>query len=223
MGTYGVPTYKPWDIERIAQAFLSKYWTPGEQWVDVETIIERDLNVLIDYTACSRLTTEGAIAWRKGDRRFVILVSEALADRYPNRYRFTLAQETSHLLLHKDLLESIITAEQALDLHSSLTAQQYHELESAADLCASALLMPQHQFRAAAHDAYELWFERMRSSVGKVIPDLVLKRVIDDLAKVYRVSFQAAKIRLQRWPIKLREDILQSARRADPFIGTGQP
>ncbi|MCK4276365.1 MAG: ImmA/IrrE family metallo-endopeptidase, partial [Phycisphaerae bacterium] len=133
------------------------------------------------------------------------------------------AQEVSHFLLHRDLLDHIRNADEALELHNSLTDPQYEQLEHDANWCAGAILMPQHQFRDAAHDAYELWFRRIRSKTDVASPDFLLKRVVDDLAKHYRVSSVAAKIRLRRWPIKLYDDILRSAQRGQPFIGTASP
>jgi hypothetical protein len=216
-----VPDRKPWELEPIAQRFLSEYWSPSEQWVDIETIIERDLDILIDYSSCDCLPAIGAIGRRVSDGRFVIVVSEELADRNPNRYRFTLAQEASHFLLHRGLLESVTSLEEAADLHVSLSPGDYDRLESSANWCAGAILTPQHQFRDAAHDAYALWFARIKEKAGIIVPDFLVKRIIDDLAKSYRVSFQAAKIRLQRWPIKLYDDVLESARRSQPNIGSG--
>ncbi len=217
-----VPDYKLMDIEKIAQDFLSRYWSPSEQWVDIETIIERDLDVLLDYSACDSFDTIGTIGRRPSDNRLVVIVSEEIADRNPNRYRFTLAQEVGHLLLHKGILESITIPEEALDFHNSLTSEQYKRLEFDANRCAGAILMPQRQFRDAASDAYELWFGKMKSQSDRILPDFLVKRVIDDLAKIYQVSFQAAKIRLQGWPIKLYDDILESARRSQPHIGASE-
>ena len=217
-----VPDYKPWDIEKIAHEFLSRYWSPSEQWVDIETIIERDLDVLIDYSACDCFGAIGTIGRRQSDNRLVVVVSEEIADRNPNRYRFTLAQEVGHLLLHESILEAITTPEEALDFHNSLTSEQYERLEYDANWCAGAILMPQRQFKDAVSDAYELWFGKMKSQSDKILLDFLAKRVVDDLAKKYRVSSQAARIRLQRYPIRLYDDILESARRSQPCIGTSE-
>ena len=89
-----IPEYRPWEIEPIAQGFLARYWDPTEQWVDIEAIIECDLDVLIDYTSVDCFSALGAIARRPSDGRFVIIVKEDLADRDPNRYRYTLATES---------------------------------------------------------------------------------------------------------------------------------
>jgi len=221
MAAHDVPEYKLQDIERIAHDFLAKYWDPSERWVDIETIIERDMGLLIDYSAIDSFHAIGGVARRTSDDRLVILVSEELADRDPNRYRFTLAQELSHLLLHREILDAIRTPGQALDFHNSLTPEQYRHLESDANRCAGAILMPQRQFKDAAHDAYELWFARITATVGKLDPDFFLKRVIDELAKLYQVSAQAARIRLQSWPIRLYQDILESARKHQPSIAPG--
>ena len=99
--------------------------------------------------------------------------------------------------------------------------ENYRELESSANWCAAAILMPHRQFSEAAYGAYALWFGRMMEKAGQVSPEFLVKRVVDDLAKLYHVSSQAARIRLQRWPIKLYDDIVESARKKQPNIGTG--
>ena len=221
MAVWRVPEYKPWDIERIAQAFLAEHWSPSERYVDVEAIIERDLRILIDYTTVDALSTVGSIGRRPSDGRLVIVVDERMADGNPNRYRFTLAQELGHVLLHEDILESVQTTEDSLHLQETLTEGEYDRMERDANWCAGSLLMPQHPFAEAAFDAYAIWFRRMEERVGTILPDVLLKRVVDELAKLYQVSSQAARIRLQRYPIKLYDDILLSAKHRQPTVCRG--
>jgi hypothetical protein len=220
MGRILLPPYKPWDIERIAQEFLSQHWRPLQVWVDIEVIIERDLDAVIDFTSLDLPAIIGSTSRRVSDGRFVIVVQEELPDRNPNRYRFTLAQEVGHLLLHREMLEGVHTRQQAFELHRSLTAEQYSQLERDANRCAAAILMPQRLFREVAHAAYETWVRKV-AQVAHVVPEDLLKRVIDDLAKSFRVSPDAARIRLQQWPLKLDRHIIESAKRRQPFISEG--
>lgn len=221
MSRLEVPAYKPWEIEPIAQKFLSTHWDPSETWVDIEMIIEGPLGLLIDYSRLDSFRTIGAICRRPSDARLVIVVGEELADRNPNRYRFTLAQEVSHLLLHRELLASLTTGEEAMDFHQSLSEAQYGQMERDVNRCAGAVLMPQHELNHAAYDSYARWFASIRSEVGTVLPTFLQRRVIDDLAKRYRVSFQAAEIRLRQWPIELYDDLLESARKSQPQLSSG--
>ena len=220
MGKITVATYKPWDIEKIAQGFLSRYWRASERWVDIEAIIERDLDVLIDYTSLQAPTILGCIARRDSDGRFVIVVQEELPDQRPSQYRFTLAQEVGHLLLHRPILESARTAEDAARLHQDLTDEQYQKMEADANRCAGAILLPEANFRAAVHESYETWFHQI-SQVTRVLAEDLLQRIVRDAAKAFEVSFDAARIRLERYPLSLRDAILQSANRGWPEIREG--
>ena len=217
MGKIVVPGHKPWEIERAAQEFLAKYWRPEERWVDIEAIIERDLDVVIDYTSLAWPPILGSISRRSSDGKFVIVVHQEIADHRPTQYRFTLAQEVGHFLLHRVILESVRTPDDAASLHQELTKEQYQMMESQANRCAGSILLPESQLRSAAHEAYASWFHRI-SQVTRVVPDDLVKRIVRDLAKAFEVSFDAARIRLVHWPVKLWDAILQSAQQGRPEI-----
>jgi hypothetical protein len=188
--------------------------------VDVEAIIERDLGAVIDYTSLDWPPILGSISRRVSDGRYVIVVKEQLADQYPARYRFTLAQEVGHMLLHGDLLGQVRTPEEAEEFHLTLSPEQYRRLESDANWCAGAILLPQQPFREAVHEAYGAWFGKI-AQVARVVPEDLLRRVIHNLARLFRVSPDVARIRIERYPFNLDTHIISSAKRQQPFISEG--
>ena len=218
-----IQSYTVSRIETIAQEFLSRYWDPREQFVNIEAIIERDLGMLIEYVDHDSRRILGSVAKHLSDGRYVIIVNESYADdRNACKYRYTLAQEISHILLHRDLLDSIKTTEDAVNFQSSLSPKEYsHKIESPANRCAGAILMPQHQFREAAYDTYEMWFEQT-TNVGVISPEFMQKRVVADLAKRFQVNPTPARIRLQNWPIRLYDLIFACARMNQAFLSDSE-
>ena len=217
MRSPSVPDYKPWDIELLADEFLARYWRPSEKWVDIELIIERDLDVLIDYVDAGAFCTLGGLCKRLSDSRFVIVVDEDLADRNPNRYRFTLGQEAGHLILHEDVLAAISTPQEAHEFQQSLDADTYAQMERDVNRFAGAVLLPRREFSMAARETYAEFLARF-AEVGARDFEFFRKMLVDQLAKLYQVSAEVVRIRLKHWPIKLYDSILDSAARGEPEL-----
>jgi hypothetical protein len=218
-----VPEYKPWVIEDIAQRFLDKHWEPAEVVVDIEQIVERELDVLIDITRAESFRVLGSICRRVSDDRLVIVVSEHTIDQSPKVYRFTLAQEVGHLLLHRRIIDALWTPDDVLAFQNSVTPQQYRYLESDVNRCAGAILMPQRQFRDAAHASYARWCKRVGQAGQRIETSgkFLQKAVVADLAKLYDVNPKPAEIRLRNSPIKLYARILTSASKGLTYIDEG--
>jgi Zn-dependent peptidase ImmA (M78 family) len=204
-----IPRYTREQIEDRAALFLRQHWDPNEIYVDVELIIEAKLGIAIDYTRFDDF--DGTIAKDTVSGRLTIVVNEELANSNPNRYRYTLAQELGHLLLHEELIRQITDLESASYLHEKLSDQAYQTLERDANCCAAAILMPAERFRESSRSSYAKWFRLIHQEIGKTPPGDLQARVVKDLAKLYRVSPQAASIRLQRPPLKLYARIYESA------------
>jgi len=221
MGRFEIPAYKPWDIESIAQDFLNRHWDPAQHPVDIEMIVEDSMGMLIEVTEVDALAVLGSICRRKSDGRFVIVVDEQTFNHRYKIYRFTLAQEVSHFLLHRQLLDSIRTVDDANRFRESLTEEKYRYLESDANQCAGAILMPQHAFRVAAIESYERWCRKVLQQTGVSLPasaKFLQDRVVTDLASQFDVNPRPARIRLQNYPIKLYQRIADSAAKGVPYI-----
>ena len=137
-----------------------------------------------------------------GFRPLEISISkELLTDN--NRWRFTLAHEIAHLILHYDDLigyfDENIDNEQTLDVNSSNLLLFYNKrLEIQANIFASRLLIPQEKLIYHVND----YFDRKRINKGhlyfdwqKCNIDLRMK-LLWELESIFGVSKEAAKIRL---------------------------
>jgi hypothetical protein len=192
-----IRSYDPSGIESLASEFLCRHWRPSQIWVDIEYIIENDLGVDIDYACLDSEVVIGLIGVRQ-DGTFVIVVEEKLADQYPLQYRSTLAQEVGHLVLHGELLKSIRTTEDAMTLHQTLTDPQYALMEQDANLFALAVLMPLKPFTSACIEMFAEWSAQIRLKAGKMNFDFLLGKIVEELARRFRVSNRAAERRLDR-------------------------
>lgn len=91
-------------INKSTEKFLKKYNNKNKTPLPIEQIIEFDLKINIvpvcDFKA--NYDIEGSISYDMT----IIYVDEYLYNNYENRYRFTLAHEIGHLILHKHIIQS---------------------------------------------------------------------------------------------------------------------
>ncbi len=202
-GTY--PQYQISELERIARQLLEERFSEGVSIpVDIDYLAESEPGVSLDIMLGLRHTfgIAGAVVVHPEERRLTILIDQSVADGNAAFYRFTLAEEFSHLVLHRSILEQIKTVEDAARLHAS--PDYYDHLDRNAKWLASALLMPE---RCLREDSSTL-FTRLRA----VIPDeqaLAYKLTIR-LAQRYNVSQLAMSHRLRNWPLNIYEAIHQA-------------
>ena len=92
-------------INIYAENFLKEYGIDNELSVPIEKIVEFKLGIdIIPFPDLQRnFDVEGFLA---GDSTG-IYVDEYIYNNRPTRYYFTLAHETGHFVIHKDLIEQI--------------------------------------------------------------------------------------------------------------------
>lgn len=94
------------DLRNIADDFLDKHWPDRDIPVDIEHIIDvkigLDIVPIPDHLdGSSSFDAEGLLS----SDRDSIWVDETIYSNYLNRYRFTLAHEISHWILHEDIYQ----------------------------------------------------------------------------------------------------------------------
>ncbi len=110
--------------------------------MNIERLIETKYKIIIDnfYNLQARY---GVMAFMltQGKRLFV---DDKLIDnpRQEKRYRFTLAEELAHFLIHDDLYKDCKTITERIEKESLLTRQEAWFLETNAKALGSAILMP---------------------------------------------------------------------------------
>lgn len=71
-------------------------------------------------------------------------------DYCENRYRFTVAEEIGHLLLHNNLFKGVVTPEEYLKALDKITSIEHARMDKDAKHLGEAILMPAGIFREKA-------------------------------------------------------------------------
>jgi hypothetical protein len=202
-GTY--PQFQISELERIARRLLEERFPEGVPIpIDIDYLAESEPGVSLDIMPGLRhdFGIAGAVVVHPKERQFTILIDQSVADGNAAFYRFTLAEEFSHLVLHRSVLEQIETVEDAARLHAS--PAYYDHLDRNAKWLASALLMPEWCLQ---EDARALFSTLRTARLDE--PTLTYKLTIR-LAQRYNVSQAAMSHRLRNRPLNVYDAIRQA-------------
>jgi len=178
------------ELEEFAQIFIGKFHNPPDSLpVKIDLITERNLDVsIIDYSMLKeKYGLEAFLALGKK----TIYVDQDLmdSDAYENRYRFTIAEEVSHRILHARLFKDVKDVNEYFDTLDKIKQFQLARMDKDAKYLASAILMPTTIFTKLATD-----YVTELSGRGNVLR----YNVVTKLSKVFEVSFETASIRFEQ-------------------------
>ncbi len=142
--------YSPQAIEGLAQAIVEKFHKPLNSLpVEIDVIVERDLEIRI--MPFSRLQTYGLHGYLALSLKTIYIDEYLMNEDYcENRYRFTVAEEVGHLLLHKDLFKGVKSPDDYLKALDQITSLQHARMDNDAKHLGEAILMPAEIFRQRA-------------------------------------------------------------------------
>lgn len=178
------------ELEEFAEIFIGKFHNPPDRLpVEIDLITERDLGVsIIDYSMLKeRYGLEAFLALGKK----TIYVDQNLmdSDSYTNRYRFTIAEEVSHRILHGDLFKDVEDVKGYFDVLDKIKHFQLAGMDKDAKYLASAILMPTAIFTKLATE-----YVTELSGSGSILRC----KVAGKLSKIFEVSFETASIRFEQ-------------------------
>lgn len=140
--------YFPQELETFAEVFLEKFHNPPDSLpIEIDTIVEADLDIRILPFACleQKYGLHGylALSLKK------IYIDQYIMDddSFERRYRFTVAEEVAHSLLHKDLFKDVTTPEEYLIALDKITESEHARMDIDAKRLAEAILMPADLYR----------------------------------------------------------------------------
>ncbi len=193
--------YRVWELQEIAGRILAGAFPRGLSIpIEVENIayhLGLDINPIPGLRqACDVL---GAI-WLDSGGRYWVVVDEHLMDRYEGRYRFTVAEEVAHFILHRQYIDQTRDIRGAIVLQGRLTAT-YRYFEANARRLAAELLMPREPLRRDAASAYA----DVIGIVGYRNIEAVKKQVTDILRRQYVVTQQAMQYHLTNYSFRAYE------------------
>ena len=190
-----VPHKSNSEIEAYAETILAEHQPEDGIPVQVEEIIEFGFGMEIRPIRAlnSRFGFEGALSH---DLQ-TIFVDEEFMQRYPNRYRFTLAHELGHRVIHGEFIRSLVFTDKEAWKSSvmGIDPTTYGIVERQAYIFAGYLLVPSPSLRLSCREASELaWTHGIElGEMGETAMSYVAGR----LAKQYRVSTAVIERRLR--------------------------
>lgn len=128
-----------------------------------------------------------------------LFIDDKLIDnpRLEKRYRFTLAEEMAHFILHRDIYKDCKTIDERIERESLLTRQENWFLETNAKALASAILMPKSMIEAR--------IDRLFSSIGDSSNHTT--SIITTLSHDFDVNPMAVRRRLKNLGYHRRSDL----------------
>lgn len=181
------------DINKYAEEFLRKHSADDKLPAPIEEIIEFDLRIdIIPFPELQRsFDIEGFIS---GDLS-CIYVDDFIFLNRPARYRFTLAHEIGHFILHKDLIETIRPKSIAdwKDFILNVDEEVYDWLEWQAYTFAGLLLVPRKFLSKDFQQQINVLKDKIELVKFRNLPkdsyqEYVIDAIASKLIKTYDVS-----------------------------------
>lgn len=178
-------------IKQHATAFLRKYHPEHKIPIPIEEILDLRIGIniipvpgLIDFHV-------DAYAWSDLEN---IVVDKFFYDKQSPRYRFTLAHETGHIVLHADILKQsqVSSVENYLDFVNDMGEEAHRWTEWQADCFAGLVLVPSDALALKFAEAAKMAVEK-----GLSPDDLTTRGYIADwISDFFEVSAQTIETRL---------------------------
>lgn len=180
-------------IAREAQNFLKKYHPLDAYPIPIEEIIEFQLK--IDIIPLPNMHKTFGIDGFLSSDRASISVDEGIYQSRPGGYRFTLAHEVGHYILHKAIYEQghFDSIKEWQSFIGRLSPKQYSWFEWQAYEFAGLILVPTtHLDKRLRHH------EKYIKSLGIQNEEVILDQAIEELSKDFVVSREVIQRRLNR-------------------------
>lgn len=182
------------ELNEIAKNFLKAYNPSFEIPTNVELILEKKFNISISPFPNLKKNF-GVEAFLTLNSKTVYVDSELLDLRSnEHRYRFTIAEELAHFILHKDLFTGIRTPEDYLKLYNQMSPEGYKRMDCDAKYLASAILMPTASFET---NVTKIYTEILCSGNASLSLHDLQRLLLRKLARLYNVGESACAIRFQ--------------------------
>lgn len=179
-----------------ADAFLQRHHPSLIVPVPIENIVEIGLGMdIVPFRAYKqRFGLDGAISVDMS----TITVDEHCMSEYPNRYRFTLAHEVAHLVLHRDYIQELDAEapdgwKRGVQQADSIDVSR---MEYQAHFFAGSILVPRVPL-FAAYEVARRQLEERGYDIGE-LSDLAVTQIAGSIAKSFQVSTQVIERRLKK-------------------------
>ena len=132
------------EIRIISEDFLHRHNTTDEIPVPIDKIVE--MNLSIEIIPIHELKNAFNIDGYVSNNFKTITVDQYVFENIENRYRFTLAHEIVHIILHKPIFEQLgfTNEEEWKYMITAFDTKQYGNLETQANRFAALILVPRY-------------------------------------------------------------------------------
>ncbi len=197
-----IPIHSYEDLRKKADEFLRKYNPSGAIPVPIEEIVEFefDINVVSVLGLQREFEVEG---FTSSDLKNIYVDEYVYSDRI-NRYRFTLAHEIGHIVLHRNLYNANRFSSIAgwKEFTNSLPATDHRWLEYQGYAFAGLVLVPQKSLIKQT----EKWIKKIRGEGVSLEQnwDFAWELITEHLGKAFQVSSSVIEKRLEKDGIKAK-------------------
>jgi hypothetical protein len=184
-------------IKSMAEEFLSKYHPEGFIPVPIQAIVEFEfgLDIFPIPNLKNLLDIEGCIAFNIR----TIFVDQSVLDKIAKRYRFTLAHELAHFVLHREVLKECEakSSEKVLEFIRNISEGTQSRMEYQAYAFAGLVLVPTDHLELAILEAISMVPKELKRE--KCGPE-ILEYISQYIGDKFQVSGQVIKKRIESEP-----------------------
>jgi len=184
------------DLRQVAERFLAKFHPRRSIPIPIEEILDLEYGIdIIPTPGLHQAFDMDALILSDFS---AIYVDEFVYKSRPTRYRFSLAHESSHVVLHQKIYEKFHfkTIDEWMATVPTIPEKQYHWIEWQADALAGLILVPPEElatrFRKAVARASRAGLSLENGA------DAARHAINDYLARQFQVSSQVIDIRLRK-------------------------
>ena len=187
------------EIEKRAEEFLAQYLPQREIPIPIEEIIEVDMGIEI-LPIPAFFSRYGIVGYMSNDMR-TLVVDEDTMKRFAPRYRFTLAHELAHNLLHSEYIRSEFPENEMSWKEKLLNRDPkiHSRLEIQANRMAGAILVPRVELLIAWEDVSQ--YARDQGVEVDDLDEFGLLHLAGRIGREFHVSSQTVAIALKRYRI----------------------
>ena len=191
------------DIGQKVDAFLNEYHPSIEIPVPIEEIIELKIN--LNIFPYPRLFKDHALNGFLSHDLSTISVDEYQYEQLNEKYRFTLAHELGHYILHKSFYENLPgfkNPDEYIEWRLSIPHEDISWFETHGDWFAEQVLVPSSRLEDICNEVVNRHKDIF--SKLKTIPDDVWSYISNEVARYFEVNPPVVEIRIKREKIPER-------------------
>lgn len=204
--TLEIPYLTYSDIGKRAQDFLSEYHSSLELPIPIEAII--DVKMGLDIVPFPNLYKDFGLSGYLSSDRTAIYVDEIQSDQYEEKYRYTLAHELGHYVLHKSCYEELPfrSPDEYVEWRESITNEEISWFETHGDWFAGYVLVPSCHLETVCHNVIAK--HKTTFAKFKKIPEDFWSYVSNEVATYFEVNPPVVEIRIKKESIPTKIQII---------------